>query len=97
MRRWSLLVLREEDDVATALADLAAGEAAARIGDRIESLMLGAPVLLGHKVARRAIARGEAIRKYGAPIGEATADIPAGAHVHVHNLRSLRARNSGGG
>lgn len=97
MRRWSLLVLNEEDDVATALADLAAGEAAARIADRIEPLLLQGPVPLGHKVARRPIARGETIRKYGAPIGEATADIATGAHVHVHNLRSLRARKPGGG
>jgi hypothetical protein len=35
---------------------------------------------------------GHHIRKYGAAIGEATAAIAAGAHVHVHNLRSLRAR-----
>ena len=93
MRRWVLLVLKEEDDVATALADVPAGDADARIGGRIETLRLLAPVPLGHKVARRAIARGEAIRKYGAPIGEATQDIAAGAHVHVHNLRSLRARS----
>jgi hypothetical protein len=97
MRRWSLLVLKEEDDVATALADLPEGEAPALSGDRIEIILLRAPIPLGHKVARHAIARGEAIRKYGAPIGEATADIPAGAHVHVHNLRSLRARKTGGG
>ncbi|WP_372623774.1 UxaA family hydrolase [Falsiroseomonas sp.] len=97
MRRWVLLVLKPEDDVATALTDLPAGEAAARVGERIETLQLPAAVPLGHKVARRAIARGEAIRKYGAPIGEATEDIAAGAHVHVHNLRSLRARKTGGG
>ena len=27
--------------------------------------------------------------KYGYPIGEATADIPAGAHIHTHNLQTL--------
>jgi hypothetical protein len=97
MRRWSLLVLRPQDDVATALADLPAGEAAARNGDGLETILLRAPVPLGHKVARHAIARGAVIRKYGAPIGEAIADIPAGAHVHVHNLRSLRARKPTGG
>jgi altronate dehydratase len=52
-------------------------------------------VPLGHKVARRAIAPGEHIRKYGAVIGEATAVIAAGAHLHVHNMRSLRARRRG--
>jgi altronate dehydratase small subunit len=43
-------------------------------------------------VARRAMPAGHHIRKYGAAIGEATEAIAAGAHVHVHNLRSLRAR-----
>ena len=40
----------------------------------------------GHKYARRAIAAGEAVVKYGMPIGHATRDIAAGEHVHVHNL-----------
>ena len=40
----------------------------------------------GHKYARRAIAAGEAVIKYGMPIGHATRDIAAGEHVHVHNL-----------
>ena len=45
-------------------------------------------VPIGHKVARADIRPGDKILKYGAPIGVATADIPAGAHVHVHNVRS---------
>ena len=40
----------------------------------------------GHKYARRAIAAGEAVVKYGMPIGHATRAIAAGEHVHVHNL-----------
>ena len=43
---------------------------------------------LGHKLARRPIAPGEKVRKYGAPIGTATRAIAAGEHVHVHNLAS---------
>lgn len=42
----------------------------------------------GHKVAVVAIARGEKVRKYGAPIGSATRDIQPGEHVHTHNLQS---------
>jgi len=94
MQRWQFLVLKPEDDVATALSDVPAGEAAIRIGEQVERLVLPAPIPLGHKIARHAIARGAVIRKYGAPIGEATADIAAGAHVHVHNLRSRRARKT---
>jgi hypothetical protein len=39
-------------------------------------------------VARRAIAPGETVLKYGAPIGSATAPIAPGEHVHVHNVKS---------
>ncbi len=45
----------------------------------------------GHKYALRDIRAGEAIIKYGYPIGQATADIPAGAHVHSHNLATALA------
>lgn len=40
----------------------------------------------GHKVAVRAIAKGQPVRRYGQVIGHATADIAPGQHVHVHNL-----------
>ena len=46
----------------------------------------------GHKIALCAIHAGEAVIKYGSPIGLATAEIPAGAHVHTHNLASTRGR-----
>lgn len=90
--RWDLLVLHPEDDVAVALRDLEPGEAVARSGDALAPVVLRGAVPLGHKVARRAIARGEPVRKYGAVIGEATAAIAAGEHLHVHNMRSLRGR-----
>ena len=40
----------------------------------------------GHKVATRAIAAGEAVRRYGQVIGTATQPIAPGQHVHSHNL-----------
>lgn len=46
------------------------------------------PLGLGHKIARTAIAQGESVIKYGAPIGRATQPIAAGDHVHLHNLKS---------
>lgn len=42
----------------------------------------------GHKVALRPIRVGEAVIKYGDPIGRATQDIAPGEHVHTHNLRT---------
>jgi hypothetical protein len=43
---------------------------------------------IGFKVARHAIAAGEKVIKWGAPIGSATRDIAAGEVVHVNNMRS---------
>ncbi|MEV6116259.1 altronate dehydratase family protein [Streptomyces sp. NPDC052109] len=43
-------------------------------------------ITAGHKVALRDIPKGAPVRKYGEIIGVALADIPAGGHVHVHNL-----------
>ena len=45
-------------------------------------------LMSGQKYARRDIKKGEAVIKYGCPIGTATAEIPAGAHVHTHNLQT---------
>lgn len=90
--RWDMLALHAGDDVAVALRDLPAGPARVKAGEAIEPLVLRAPIPLGHKAARRDIAAGEQVRKYGAVIGEATAAIAAGEHLHVHNLRSLRGR-----
>jgi hypothetical protein len=90
--RWDMVAIKPDDDVAVALRDLPAGTVRVRAGDAIETLDLREVIQIGHKAARRALPRGAPIRKYGAVIGEATADILAGAHVHVHNLRSLRAR-----
>jgi len=46
------------------------------------------PLGLGHKIAARNIDKGEKIIKFGVPIGSATEDIPVGAHVHLHNVKS---------
>ncbi len=45
----------------------------------------------GHKYALCDIAAGDPVIKYGYPIGRATEDIPAGAHVHSHNLSTALA------
>ena len=42
----------------------------------------------GHKFAVKDIWTGDQIIKYGAPIGTAVCDIPAGAWVHVHNVKT---------
>lgn len=72
--------LNPDDNVMVACRRLTAGTEPSALGvkclDDIPS---------GHKVAARAIARGEAVRKYGQIIGFATQDITEGQHVHTHN------------
>jgi altronate hydrolase len=74
------------DTVAVALAALPAGTPVDVEG---ETMVLTGDVPAGHKFALRDVAAGEAVRKYGQPIGAATEPIAAGAHVHTHNLRTL--------
>ena len=83
------IVVSERDNVATALEPLDAGAALA-IGDATIAVRDRIPE--GHKIAIQAIAAGAAVVKYGSPIGTATTDIAAGAHVHTHNLASTRGR-----
>ena len=45
-------------------------------------------IAIGHKVASRDIKTGEKVYKCGVPIGSAKEMIPAGAHMHLHNLKS---------
>ncbi|MFV0634101.1 UxaA family hydrolase [Demequina sp.] len=78
------LILAPEDDVAVATRDLAGGTVLT--GGPTGELTVGSNIARGHKVALRAIAAGEPVRKYGQVIGRAKVDIRPGAHVHAHNL-----------
>ena len=79
----SALKIAPDDSVATLLDDARAGETLALAG---ATLTLAQDVGRGHKVAVVAVAPGEAVFKYGYPIGHATAPIRPGEHVHSHNL-----------
>jgi len=92
MKRDAIL-LRPEDNVATALRDLLPGNVAVvGIMEDCREVAMTQAVNYGHKFAVADIANGEDIIKYGEVIGRATAAIPAGAHAHVHNIESLRGR-----
>ncbi len=51
-------------------------------------VVLETEIEVGHKIARRALAAGDKVIKYGAPIGSMTTDAAPGAHIHMHNMRS---------
>ena len=78
--------ITSRDTVAVALKPLKAGETVS-FGEG--ELLLKEDLPMGHKAALRDIRKGEAVIKYGFPIGEATEDIPSGAHVHTNNLHTL--------
>lgn len=73
------------DNVISLLRAHAAGEVPVFDGRQGPALVSDVP--FGHKIAIADIPKGNAVVKYGAPIGRATADIAAGEHVHLHNLR----------
>src|SRR6266852_4298179 len=77
------IMLKPEDDVAIAKKEIAAGTILEDAGGRIE---VRQDIKPGHKVARRARRTGETVRRYGQPIGFATADIAVGDHVHTQNV-----------
>jgi hypothetical protein len=83
------IVITPRDNVATALEPLEPGRVLDLGGER---MTVAEPIPRGHKLALRPIAAGEAVLKYGSPIGTATADIAAGSHVHIHNVASARGR-----
>jgi altronate dehydratase len=84
------LRIRPEDNVVVALRELSP-RAALELSEAGETGVITLEdIPFGHKVAIRRIAQGEAVIKYGASIGVATADIIPGQHVHTHNLRSVR-------
>jgi altronate dehydratase small subunit len=92
MRRDAIAIKRQ-DNVATAIRDIPAGSAAT-VGIDEESIVarVSQEIPMGHKLALRAIQRGEDVLKYGTVIGRATQDIQPGEHVHVHNVESTRGR-----
>ena len=49
-----------------------------------------ADIPLGHKIALGEIQSGDTIIKYGHDIGKAVADITAGDHAHVQNVKTKK-------
>jgi altronate dehydratase small subunit len=83
------IVLNPKDNVATAIADLEAGTVISlEINGRPVAITLASNVPTGHKFALQDLKKGEAVIKYGEPIGQTTGDVLRGENIHVHNLMS---------
>ncbi|MEM9708628.1 MAG: UxaA family hydrolase [Pseudomonadota bacterium] len=85
------LRLDPQDDVAVVLAATPAG-GSVQADDGAVVVTARATIPIHHKIALRDLAEGEALRRGGIVIGQTTASIIKGDHVHTHNLRSLRAQ-----
>src|SRR5258706_14625931 len=73
--------LNPADDVVIACRELEAGTNHLK-----EGVVCKERIPAGHKVATRAVAKDEPVRRYSQIIGFATQPIAPGQHVHVHNL-----------
>ena len=93
-RQSAAMVIKEKDNVATAIKELAPGNRVlVRVGREDRQVTVKSDIRFLHKFALEDIEKGQHVIKYGQPIGEATRDIQKGEHVHIHNLRSLRGRS----
>ena len=85
------MIIDAKDNVAVAIEPIAAGETAVfLLSGKPVSVPVTEDITIYHKFAIRDIAEGEPVVKYGEHIGIAAMDIPAGSHVHVHNVRNHR-------
>ena len=80
------IIINELDNVAVALTDLKAGEVH-------EGVTLVEDITKGHKFALKDLSEGDMIIKYGNPIACAIVPIPAGCHVHTHNVHTNLSEN----
>jgi (2R)-sulfolactate sulfo-lyase subunit alpha len=91
--KHNVLMHEADDDVGVAIADLPAGSEASAVtleGKPVGVVTVAEAIPLGHKVAMRAVPEGKPVVKYGRNIGQAVQAIGRGAHVHTHNVKSLR-------
>jgi altronate dehydratase small subunit len=93
MSEYKTLFLSKKDSVAVALSEIPENtQVVVKVGQQDIPVTILEPIRFGHKFAVKAIDQGADIIKYGEVIGAASAFIPAGAHVHVHNLEGKRGR-----
>ena len=80
------VIVDERDNVATVVETLKKGEVMETTAGKIRLLR---DIPEGHKFTLSKIPKGGYVVKYGEWIGRATTDIPAGDHVHVHNVEDI--------
>ncbi|NIJ35003.1 UxaA family hydrolase [Sphingomonas oligoaromativorans] len=80
-----LILLHEDDNVLVVVAPVEVGDMLTVAGGTVPARE---GITVGHKVARHALAAGDKVIKYGAPIGSMIAPAEPGEWVHMHNMKS---------
>ena len=80
-----MIHINPRDNVAVALAPVAAGESFNFEGLTVTALE---EIPQGHKMALADLTEGSRIVKYGFPIGHVTADVKQGGWIHTHNVKT---------
>jgi (2R)-sulfolactate sulfo-lyase subunit alpha len=91
--KHGILMHELDDDVGVAVEDLKKGTKIGAVtleGSAAGAIKLLHDIPLGHKVAMRNLPKDKPVIKYGRPVGKAVVAIAKGAHVHTHNVKSLR-------
>jgi len=86
-----VLIIHLNDNVATALTDIKAGETImidTESGKKAIYVQQSIP--LNHKISVKRIKKDSPVIKYGEQIGIATSNIEEGEYVHIHNVKSAR-------
>lgn len=79
--------IAETDNVATCVADIAAGETVyVRLNGAEKAYIAKQDIPFGHKIAVKDIDTGAFVYKYGQAIGKATKPIQTGDYVHTYNV-----------
>ena len=74
-RRSEAIIINEKDNVGTALKGLSAGtEVSVEFQGRVKKIKLLSDIPIGHKFALKDMEEGEAVMKYGEPIGQSTGE-----------------------
>lgn len=90
-KKMKALLLHKNDNIAVALSAIQKDSEVIVQNNNVEKRVKALETInFGHKFAVANIKKGTDILKYGEVIGIAIEDIPAGAHVHIHNIKSKR-------
>ena len=85
------LKIHPDDDVAVLLSPAIAAGTHVRIGTH--DYYTDQAIPSGHKIALRALAAGEVVRKFGQPFARTTQAIAPGHWLHTHNAKTMLGAN----